>query len=131
VKYFWLDFLCLDQIDHPNDDDEKSLQICIMGDIYKYAQRVAVLIGGMGAVLGADKKTPWMGKDSQTSRHSNHILITPHALTREFPYRSWTLQEAVINGENTWVHVNWPPGEPTSVAKPPRVGSGNFQLVCQ
>jgi hypothetical protein len=73
VKYFWLDFLCLDQIDHPNDDDEKSLQICIMGDIYKYARRVVVLIGGMGAVLGAEKTTPWMGKDSQATLLSNNI----------------------------------------------------------
>ena len=74
VKYFWLDFLCLDQIDRPNDD-EKSLQLCIMGDIYESARRVVVMIGGMGAVLGAGSKTPWMGKDSQPSRPSSPYRI--------------------------------------------------------
>ncbi|KAH9988519.1 hypothetical protein F4779DRAFT_272985 [Xylariaceae sp. FL0662B] len=102
VKYFWLDFLCLDQIERPNDD-EKTLQLCIMGDIYENARRVVVMIGGMGAVLGADRQTLWMD-------------------------RSWTLQEAVINAD-TWVYVTWPPTEPTSIAKPSNVGTGNFELV--
>jgi hypothetical protein len=62
VHYMWLDFLCLDQIDRPNDD-EKALQICIMGDIYEQARRVVVMIGGMGSFISSASKSPWMGRD--------------------------------------------------------------------
>ncbi|KAF1953708.1 hypothetical protein CC80DRAFT_537294 [Byssothecium circinans] len=102
VEYMWLDFFCLDQIDRPNDD-EKALQICIIGDIYEQALRVVVMIGGMGGFINSAKKTPWMD-------------------------RGWTLQESVINPD-TWVCVTWQPLESTTISRPRAVGGGKFRFV--
>lgn len=81
VKYFWLDFLCLDQVSRKKDK-EKALQICIMGDIYKYAAGVVVMIGGVGAAQTVLGQTGWCD-------------------------RAWTLQEAILNPK-TWVLIQWP-----------------------
>ncbi|KAF5717828.1 heterokaryon incompatibility protein [Fusarium globosum] len=80
ATYFWLDFLCLDQVDQ--SDKEKELQICIMGDVYKHAKAVVIMIGGVGAAQSAQGPTSWCD-------------------------RAWTLQEAILNS-NTHVLVKWP-----------------------
>lgn len=82
VDYFWLDFLCIDQIKkRKNDDKEKALQICIMGDIYRYASSVLIMIGGIPSVQSASSPTAWMD-------------------------RAWTLQEAILNPRQ-WVYLKW------------------------
>ncbi|KAL9115308.1 MAG: hypothetical protein Q9187_007315 [Circinaria calcarea] len=40
-RYVWIDALCIDQI----NDEEKSHQVRLMGDIYKHASRVIVWLG--------------------------------------------------------------------------------------
>ncbi|KAM0430105.1 hypothetical protein ACHAPT_006111 [Fusarium lateritium] len=80
VDYFWLDFLCLDQVDK-HHDNEMGLQICIMGDVYKRANSVLIMIGGIPSVQSASNPTAWMD-------------------------RAWTLQEAILN-PNQWVFIKW------------------------
>lgn len=81
AKYFWLDLLCIDQID--KHDEEMEYQICIMADLYRSASCVIVMIGGAGCVQYPDQLTGWMD-------------------------RAWTLQEAVLNSKNTYVYLKWP-----------------------
>ncbi|KAK7742423.1 hypothetical protein SLS62_010731 [Diatrype stigma] len=81
VKYFWLDLLCIDQVDR--DDEDMDYQICIMADLYRWASCVIVMIGGAGCVQHPDQATGWMD-------------------------RAWTLQEAVVNKNNTYVYLKWP-----------------------
>ncbi|PCG89079.1 Heterokaryon incompatibility [Penicillium occitanis (nom. inval.)] len=83
VTWIWLDFFCIDQVD--KDDLEKGLEICIMADIYTWAHCVLVMIGGVAAVQGIKGKTAWMD-------------------------RAWTLQESIVNKENTYVYMKWPRG---------------------
>ncbi|KAL2678980.1 hypothetical protein Neosp_009734 [[Neocosmospora] mangrovei] len=79
LKYFWLDFLCIDQVD--NNDKEKGLQICIMSSIYAAASAVLVMIGGVPSVQSTKTPTAWMD-------------------------RAWTLQEAILNRKQ-WVFIKW------------------------
>ncbi|KAH8589008.1 hypothetical protein B0O99DRAFT_524019, partial [Bisporella sp. PMI_857] len=76
LKYIWLDLLCLDQVTQLDrrgrNDKEKGLQICMMADIYRNADSVITMIGGIPAVTWIDEATGWMD-------------------------RAWTLQEAVLN----------------------------------
>ncbi|KAF7558238.1 hypothetical protein G7Z17_g197 [Cylindrodendrum hubeiense] len=81
VNYFWLDYLCLDQVDK-NNDMEKGLQICIMGDIYRNAHAVVTMIGGIPSVQSVSTPSAWMD-------------------------RAWTLQEAILNKNVTWIYVKW------------------------
>jgi hypothetical protein len=94
-NYFWLDFLCVDQRDVNNDKDKRH-QICMMGDIYRYASSVVVMIGGASDVVQMDTSSGWMD-------------------------RAWTLQETVIpivrqsklnpalrNRHPIWVYLKWP-----------------------
>ena len=82
AEYVWIDFFCLDQIDR--GDNDKALQICMMADIYKQAKDVVVMVGGMSAVQGVANRTMWMD-------------------------RAWTLQEAILNRNHTYVYVEWAP----------------------
>ncbi|KAF7587828.1 hypothetical protein BBP40_006680 [Aspergillus hancockii] len=87
ANWFWLDFLCLDQVERkPSSgpvDKEKCLLICMMSDVYRYASDVVVMIGGMGAVLGVDKNMSWMD-------------------------RAWTLQESILCKGSTYVYIKSP-----------------------
>ncbi|KAL7623148.1 hypothetical protein AAE478_006829 [Parahypoxylon ruwenzoriense] len=96
ATYIWLDFLCLDQVDRGGGDEEKALQICIMADIYRQADNVVTMIGGIGAVQSVKSTTAWMD-------------------------RAWTLQEAILNRKNTYVYVKWP----SSLPRNPQDSGGN------
>ncbi|KAF2733412.1 hypothetical protein EJ04DRAFT_468378 [Polyplosphaeria fusca] len=106
VDYFWLDFLCLDQIDkydnNGHNDKEMSLQIAIMGQIYEKAHAVLTMIGGIPAVQAVNQRTAWMD-------------------------RAWTLQESVLN-PNTWIYIKWPRLHLT-VPKSPSPGNWVFYRV--
>lgn len=80
ADYIWIDFFCLDQVDR--GDKDKALQICMMADIYKHAKDVVVMVGGMSAVQSVANNTMWMD-------------------------RAWTLQEAILNRNYTYVYVEW------------------------
>lgn len=94
VKYFWLDFLCLDQVTKKNDL-EKQYQLCIMGSIYESATAVITMIGGIAYAQGVTQRTAWMD-------------------------RAWTLQESILNSQ-TYICVKWPTSKP-NVQKPGKPG---------
>ena len=78
--YMWLDFLCLHQLSKV----DKALQIKNMGNIYRHAQAVLVMPGGVSAAQSQAKDASWIN-------------------------RAWTLQEATLN-PNTYVLLDWPRG---------------------
>ena len=78
--YMWLDFLCLHQL----SKTDKALQIKNMGNIYRHAQAVLVMPGGVSAAQSQAKDASWIN-------------------------RAWTLQEATLN-PNTYVLLDWPRG---------------------
>ena len=41
VRYLWVDAICLNQV----DNDEKSIQVSLMGDIYRQARRILLWLG--------------------------------------------------------------------------------------
>ena len=59
-RYLWLDLLCVDEADLYSDD--KALQICIMGKIYRYSKNVIVMIGGAACVQSVGSPTGWMDR---------------------------------------------------------------------
>lgn len=79
AKFFWLDLLCLDQVN--SKDREKELQIALMASVYTNASCVIVMIAGIVAVGRVEHHSSWID-------------------------RAWTLQEAVLNA-NTYVYVQW------------------------
>lgn len=84
ADYFWLDFLCLDQLG--GDDNEKELQIALMASIYRNACSVIIMISGVVAVGDISDQTGWID-------------------------RAWTLQESLVNykqGDETYVYVKLP-----------------------
>ena len=61
----WIDSICISQ----HDDDEKTAQVKMMGDIYQRATRVVVWLGNSG-----ERKTSY-GPGEETSRLQWRLLI--------------------------------------------------------
>lgn len=80
--FLWLDLVCL----HQCSSRDKTLQIVNMGHIYKNAEAVLVMPGGVAAVQGAEHPASW---------------IT----------RAWTLQEATLCDNTYALHI-WPVPDP-------------------
>ncbi|KAL7801060.1 heterokaryon incompatibility protein domain-containing protein [Trichoderma afarasin] len=72
-ELLWLDFICV----HQNSLDDKKLQIPNMGNIYKNATAVIVMLGGVSAAQDFEIETEWAT-------------------------RAWTVQEAALC-PNTYV----------------------------
>ncbi|KAF9457283.1 heterokaryon incompatibility protein-domain-containing protein, partial [Collybia nuda] len=67
AQYLWLDKFCIMQTNR----EDKNWQIQNMANIYKNSSWCAVLLGGLGGLVGLDETTTWIN-------------------------RSWTLQEALL-----------------------------------
>jgi len=76
-EYLWLDFLCLNQL----SSADKKLQIKNMGNIYRCAAAVLIMVGGIQAAHDLHSGAEWMD-------------------------RAWTLQEATLCKE-TFAVFQW------------------------
>jgi Heterokaryon incompatibility protein (HET) len=77
-EYIWLDLLSINQQSH----DDKVGQIKQMGNIYKSASAVLIMLGGVSAAQRMEMDSSWID-------------------------RAWTLQEATLCS-NTYCLVAWP-----------------------
>lgn len=98
ARTLWVDAVCINQI----DNEERSSQVSMMGDIYKKTKEVLVW-------LGSDDLSQDMVRDirlhaSDTGRHFIRPPPSP-AMTRtkdSWWQRVWTLQEAVLGPSLTF-----------------------------
>lgn len=103
-RYIWIDYLCIDQ----SNFEEKHTQISMMGDIYRSANKVLVWLGtedeasevGMSALkffldsTSLANEAPWYSIQAEDS-----ALGLSSILKRDWWYRMWTVQEAVLARE--------------------------------
>src|ERR1700737_3212737 len=79
-EYIWLDFVCLNQL----SSKDKKIQIANMGEIYKHATAVLIMVGGVQAAHDLHSGSKWID-------------------------RAWTLQEATLN-QYAYVIMQWDKG---------------------
>jgi hypothetical protein len=76
--YLWLDLLCIDQC----NQGDKGIQVKNMIPIFERCQSVLIMMGGVGAAQGIDKRSSWID-------------------------RAWTLPEASLC-KQTYALIEWP-----------------------
>ena len=94
----WIDALCINQ----DDIDERSRQVQMMGDIYRYAERVLVWLG-----LALDNRlASWIGKPEQALRANFDSYTAFQQTLDNLPYwnRVWILQEFLLAREILFVY---------------------------
>lgn len=107
----WVDSICIDQ----SNVGERSKQVRIMADIYRSASEVVVWLGAETAnsVCGMDalkyfvdpsiieSEAPWYQKGGERSNEMNMVSVAvvdglQGIMDREWWFRLWTVQEAVL-----------------------------------
>jgi len=86
VRILWIDFLCIDQ----NDDDEKSWQVNMMGDIYRACENVFLWLG-----TESEDSDRWCeseeyetcGRDRPSPQGRSGYLLPPDTLPSPYSYR--------------------------------------------
>lgn len=103
LKWIWIDAICINQ----RDDDEKTIQIPLMADIYRDASRVMVWLGNRiedAELLQSIKRLKKGGNPLHKfpNKESNELsTISTNPLSRlgELRYftRRWIIQETALN----------------------------------
>jgi len=88
-RYFWIDALCINQ----QDDDEKSLQVQLMYDIYS----------------SAEKTIAWTGETSEDSEAALDFVIVLFKVIQELFHRKVPITANSLTGMEGcgWPSSNW------------------------
>lgn len=112
-RYLWIDAICLNQA----DNDEKSVQVKIMGDIFRYAKKVHIWLGEaddrVPLVLDCFRALALLKKTQSPFSEVKKLLVPffdmdgdieiSRFLARPWFRRRWVLQEAAL-GHDITVH---------------------------
>ena len=112
VRYLWVDAICLNQV----DNDEKSIQVSLMGDIYRQARRILLWLGdaspeddvqlvfaflkrltGIKYIAISKKAIENLNKD--VFKHSD-ITKVQRFLQRPWFQRRWIIQEVALGHDS-------------------------------
>jgi len=112
VRYLWVDAICLNQA----DNDEKSIQVGLMGDIYRQARRILIWLGdaspeddvqlvfaflkrltGIKYIAISKKAIENLNKD--VFKHSD-ITKVQRFLQRPWFQRRWIIQEVALGHDS-------------------------------
>jgi hypothetical protein len=96
VIKLWIDALCINQ----EDEDEKSVQISIMPDIYRLARVTVIYLGPFDH--GAEQLLSTLGPISASHQDQNSIRIATLLVSKEWFHRIWVFQEFVFSRE-PWI----------------------------
>jgi hypothetical protein len=98
VRYLWIDAICINQ----NDDEEKTMQVALMGEIYKHASKVY----------------GWLGEDDAqgSGQHSFELAKRIYKWRDVYEARvsrsKWAKKRAALDdareGEETAIFFSWP-----------------------
>ncbi|PVH71548.1 HET-domain-containing protein, partial [Cadophora sp. DSE1049] len=105
VRRLWVDAICLSQKNH----DEKRIQVCLMGEIYRQARKVHIWLGdGLGFTKESRRTIQQTDRNDLTVsvRHiaskfypTDEELLEQTHMFLHSPWfqRRWTIQEAALN----------------------------------
>lgn len=85
MQYLWADAVCIDQ----DNDDEKSQQVALMGEIYASARRLIIWLGEASEAEVAELKAALRTNDTIEERRT----VLESLLGRTWFSRRWTVQE--------------------------------------
>ncbi|KAK3116265.1 hypothetical protein LTR53_003569 [Teratosphaeriaceae sp. CCFEE 6253] len=100
-RVLWVDAVCIDQ----TNDEEKSHQITLMGDIYRHAASTLVWLGEPGPSLTASTWSSWVRDWTLTlASHRKRLAAYAPALdsaiensTPRWHDRAWVIQEFMLS----------------------------------
>lgn len=98
LRWIWVDAICINQL----DDAEKTIQIPLMGDIYRGASRVMVWLGDRAQdidLLYQTKRLVGRMTDPREDDDFADMLVTSLSQLSRLPWfsRRWIIQELVFN----------------------------------
>ena len=109
-RFLWIDSICINQ----NDNEEKGIQIALMGDIYRLAQKVQVWLGEENDgdhirwVFAFIREMARPGKETLERSYYNESLLegdtaqcVDRFLSRPWFRRRWILQEVALGCDIT------------------------------
>jgi len=94
TRRLWADAICINQV----DETEKSIQVRMMGDIYRKSSRTLVC-------LTADVKLPMHLRDPENKPvvNTKDLNILVAAFTQPWFKRAWVVQEYVVSPRCTFI----------------------------
>lgn len=115
LRWIWVDAICINQ----QDDAEKTMQIPLMGDIYRGASRVLVWLGDRAQDVDSLRQIKRLiGRITDTHEDDDtaHKLVISMFQLCRLPWfsRRWVIQELVLNPnavlccgqiELPWIHL--------------------------
>ncbi|EUC38128.1 hypothetical protein COCCADRAFT_22470 [Bipolaris zeicola 26-R-13] len=105
TRTVWIDAICINQ----NNEDEKGVQVPLMGDIYTRAERVIAWLGEetfdsgvaldflpyLAAVAEFDKESIWL-LHLETDKFLRRMMSLVHLFSRPWWKRMWKVQEVAL-----------------------------------
>lgn len=103
VQLIWADAVCINQ----QDQNEKSFQIPMMGEIYRNARAVVIWLGqGDSNVEDAINKLSELSRAPLVQDPKVYQLALERVVRLEYFSRRWIIQELVMNHDATLLYSN-------------------------